>query len=130
ELVFGRSPCIGGNFLRPAPLGRPCFRSTGAIVRIAHPLGRRIPGHLLVQPQWIGKRPRSELQKELSPPQRRTHSRASLSTFSLILQLLHTWSEGQIPLDNAGHALPPNLRGNGWDRSYGRVAYYALRRLY
>ena len=58
------------------------------------PLDRRTLAPLPVQPQWIGKRPRSELQKELSPPQRRTHSRASLSTFSLILQLLRTGLRG------------------------------------
>src|SRR5882724_7339850 len=80
ELVFGRSPGICGNFPRPAPLACPCFRRHAAIARIA-PLDRRRLGRLLVQPQWIGKRPRSELQKEQLPLRRRTHSCACHSTF-------------------------------------------------
>ena len=81
ELVFGRSHGICGNFLRPAPPARPCFRRHAAIARIAHPLDRRTLGRLPVQPQSIGKRPRSELQKEQLPLRRRTNSCASLSTF-------------------------------------------------
>ena len=82
ELAFGRSPCIGGNFLRPAPLARPCFRRRAAIARIAHPLDRRTLEHPPVQPQWIGKRPRSELQKALLLLRRRAHSCALLSHIS------------------------------------------------
>ena len=89
DLCKFRDTC--GNFLRPAPLARPCFRRHAAIARIAH-LDRRTLGHLPVQPQWIGKRPRSELQKEQLPLRHRTHTCAFVSTF-LILQLLCTGEE-------------------------------------
>lgn len=74
ELVFGKSPGICGNFLRPAPLTCPCFRRHAAIPRIAHPLDRRTLGRLPVQTQWIGKRRRSELRKEQLLLRRRTHT--------------------------------------------------------
>ena len=78
-----------GNFLRPALLERPCFHRHAAIARIAHPLDRRTLERRPAQPQWIGKRPRSELQKELLPLRHRTNTCAFPSTFP-ILQLLYT----------------------------------------
>jgi hypothetical protein len=80
ELAVGRSLDICGNFLRPVPLARPCFRRHAAIARIG-PLDPRTLGRLPVQSQWIGNRPRSELQKEQLPLRRRTHSCALISTF-------------------------------------------------
>src|SRR5258708_5378999 len=68
-----------GNFLRPALLERPCFHRHAAIARIVH-LGP--PGRHPVQSQSIGKRPRSELQKDPLPP--RTHSWAFPSTFPIL----------------------------------------------
>jgi hypothetical protein len=67
---------ICGNFLRPAPLARPCFRRRAAIARIPPAVGR-----LPVQSQWIGKRPSPELQKEQLRLRRRTHIFALLATF-------------------------------------------------
>jgi hypothetical protein len=75
-----------GNFLRPALLERPCFHRHAAVARIVH-LGP--PGRHPVQSQSIGKRPRSELQKELLPLRHRTNTCAFPSTFP-ILQLLYT----------------------------------------
>jgi hypothetical protein len=83
ELVVGRSPGICGNFLRPARQACPCFRRHAAIARIPRPADGRLP----VQSQWIGKKPRPELQKEQLPPRRRTHIFVFLATF-LILQLV------------------------------------------
>src|SRR6476659_6038802 len=65
----------------PSPRSPSASLFSQAIARIAHPLDRRTLGRLPVQPQWIGKRPRSELQKEQLPLRRRTHSCALLSTF-------------------------------------------------
>src|SRR6267378_86621 len=69
---------IGDFYKRPLQVSR---YLRPAIARIAPPLDRRTLGRLPVQPQWIGKRPRSELQKEQLLLRRRTHSCAFLSTF-------------------------------------------------
>jgi hypothetical protein len=77
------------QFPSPRSPSASLFRRHAAIARIAHPLDRRRLERRPAQPQWIGKRPRSELQKEQLPLLRRTHTCAFVSTF-LILQLLCT----------------------------------------